>query len=733
VQKSFGPVHFNRVGVAYQDGKLMFLLDAALTAAGLTLSLDGLGFGSALNHFQPSFTLRGLGIQYTQGPLEIGGAFLHYPRTEGGVTYDEYDGGALIKTETLTLSAFGSYAYYQGHPSLFIYAVLDYPIGGPAFFFVTGLAAGFGYNRALNVPPVDKVAQFPLVTAAVAQSAPATPAPNGATSSPAGAGDLLSIVQQLGQLNAIPPTVGEIFLAIGIRFTSFKIIDSFALLTVAFGNEFEINLLGLSTRIAPTPEAGKEVPPLAEVQMAIKASFIPAQGFLGLSAQLTAASFVLSRDCHLTGGLAFYAWFAGDHAGDFVQTLGGYHPQFNRPSHYPVVPRLGINWQVSGELSIKGSAYFALTAALLMAGGSLQITWQSGNLRVWFNASADFLVGWKPFHYDAHVAVEIGVSYTLHFFGAHQITVDLGADVHLWGPELTGTAHIDLDIISFDVSFGSGSASRPQAIPCWDGGDTSFKKSFLPDNAVCSLTIAGGLLKAVQVPARTGGGQETVWLVNAEDLRLVSNSLIPSKEAYLGQKPLLLSGAWAADVRQQTPAATTSFGIAPMDLARGQLATVHTITVTRHESDSRPTEVPVSDEFHGEPVLKRVPGALWGESMGAELGRPAFIDNALTGWTITPAQLPKPGETAPVSRDAFQYSPESLAGAYAWQERVVRFTPANANDDKARRAALTAQLAAAPVQANRQGLLKALGLDAAGVRLNPGLASAFVIPPQVQL
>ena len=153
VQRTFGPVHLARVGVQYRDSVLWFLLDAALSALGLTLSLDGLGAGSPITRFEPRFTLRGLGVDYKNPAIEIGAAFLHVTVTDAqGRTYDEYDGAAIVKAQGLTLSAIGSYAYLDGHPSLFVYAVLDYPIGGPAFFFVTGLAAGFGYNRGLVVP-----------------------------------------------------------------------------------------------------------------------------------------------------------------------------------------------------------------------------------------------------------------------------------------------------------------------------------------------------------------------------------------------------------------------------------------------------------------------------------------------------------------------------------------------------------------------------------------------------
>jgi hypothetical protein len=40
-------------------------------------------------------------------------------------------------------------------------------LGGPAFF-VTGVAAGFGIHRSLQLPAMDAVAQFLLVALAMA-------------------------------------------------------------------------------------------------------------------------------------------------------------------------------------------------------------------------------------------------------------------------------------------------------------------------------------------------------------------------------------------------------------------------------------------------------------------------------------------------------------------------------------------------------------------------------------
>jgi len=687
VQRTFGPVHFERVGVQYQDAALAFLLDGSLSFAGLTLSLDGLSVGSPLNKFEPKFNLRGLGIDYSNGPVEIGGAFLRTQVQVGGKTYDEYDGAAVIKTAQFVLSAIGSYADLDGHPSLLIYAVLDYPLGGPAFFFVTGLAAGFGYNRSLLMPTIDQVAQFPLVAQAV--SGQRTP------------NNLSTELQSLQRY--IPPSVGDVFFAVGVKFTSFKIIDSFVLVTVLFGSRFELNLLGLSTLISP-PQTPANVPPLSVVQMAVRASFLPDEGFLGVQAQLTSASYIFTRDCHLTGGFAFFSWFKGEHAGDFVLTLGGYHPNYNLPSHYPRVPRVGISWQVNRNLSIKGSAYFALTASALMAGGSLQATWLDGNLKAWFNAGADFIVSWKPYHYDARVYVNMGVSYTFNvdlWFTTitKTISVDVGADLHIWGPEFSGTAHIKLWIVSFDVAFGSGASQRPQAIG-WD----EFRTSFIPDKDedVCSVAITSGLVKTTEAKE---------WIVNPKDFCLVTNSVIPSKSAIADSLTL--------------PKGATDFGVGPMEVSSDNLDTSHTIKVSRIVNNGKE---PTSNEFVFNPILKKVPAGLWGKSLTPSLNGQSFVDGALSGFEIRPKNPPAPGHTSEIARANLAEAAREVPSAYRW-ETFKPFTAQQA-DDEARREAIRAGLSEPGTTSARNRLLNDLGI-AGEMNPPPAIAFVFTIPPQV--
>ncbi|MEW9552243.1 DUF6603 domain-containing protein [Nonomuraea sp. NPDC050783] len=625
IELSIGPLHVERVGISYlhQSGRpatLAVLVDAALSVGGLTLALTGLSAALALDDplALPSFDLAGLGVDYAEGPVQISGAFLKDTLTYEGKSYPSYNGKAVIETEAFSVGALGSYAQLPDGPSLFVYAFLDHPIGGPAFFYVTGLAAGFGYDRRLVAPDVSAVADFPLVAEALGTLPPS---------------DLPGELHRLADV--IPPSPGDYFLAIGVRFTSFKMIDSFLLLTVGFGQRCEFDVLGLSTLVLPAPdEARGDVTPVAQLQLALKASFAPGDGYFSLLAQLTPGSYLLSRDCRLTGGFAFVTWFGEEHSGDFVLTVGGYHPHFAVPAHYPSVPRLGFNWQVSEQLTLKGSAYYALTPVALMAGGSLSATWQDGSLTAWFDAGLDLLIAWQPYHYEVSLHISVGARYSFTFFGRHTISVHVGTDVSFWGPEFGGQATLDLDIVSITIRFGDQHSAAPQPLP-WD----RFRDVQLPPAAGMTTIVlrGGGVLP---------GSDDDLGVVNPLELALVTDSAIPAT-AGLARTAALPGG--------------TPFGIAPCGIAGG-FASTHTITITR---DGAPAEA----SFVFTPVTKDLPAALWGGELTPSLAKPSLVAGLLTGYVITaappveaahPASLPAGALTqaTPVSveQDAFDWA-----------------------------------------------------------------------------
>jgi hypothetical protein len=327
-------VHLDRAGFKFENGEVTALLDGGLTAMGLEVDLMGLSASLKIadvnaGKIDPKFGLQGLGISFNKGGIEFAGAMLHRQIKLNGNTIDQYDGLASVKAEGLHLAAIGSLAKVNDQTSLFLYAVLDYPLGGTPFFYVTGLAGGFGLNQKLVMPPVDQVAEFPLIKAAI--NPPTVPSDPGSANS--------FITEQMKPLQTyLKPSLGQYFGCAGIRFTSFELLDSFVVVSVSFGREFELDLLGISTLVVPS-QLPESQPPLAKVSLQIVASFIPSEGLAIVQGRLTKDSHILDPNCHLTGGFAFATWFGpNEHAGDFVITLGGYHPDFQKPEHYPTVP-----------------------------------------------------------------------------------------------------------------------------------------------------------------------------------------------------------------------------------------------------------------------------------------------------------------------------------------------------------------------------------------------------------
>lgn len=711
IQKSFGPITFERLGVKYEDQRFWFKLDGAMTAAGLTLSLDGLGVGVTLPEIDPTFELRGLGLDFQKGDFEIGGSFLRIK----GDPYDEYLGMATMKYKQLGLSAIGAYSWVNGNPSLFLYAVLNYPIGGPAFFFVTGLAAGFGYNRSLKMPDIDQVETFPMVALAMGAGSAPTPSTD--------ADRRMMLTNVLNSLHdSIQPADGQYFIAAGIKFTSFKLIDSFVLLAVSFGVHFEIDVLGLSTLSVPSADlGGSAVKPLAVAKLALKGSFIPDQGFMGIEARLTKDSYIFTEDCHLTGGFAFYTWFdPNEHAGDFVLTLGGYHPKFRKPDHYPDVPRLGVNWQVTSNLSLKADFYFALTASALMAGGHLNATYHSGDIKAWFKAGADFIISWKPYYYDASLYVNMGVDVTIHFFGTHHLSFDLGADVHVWGPEFAGKATIHLSVISFTITFGSDNTTP--AYISWE----NFLHSFIPEpEKVCTLQAVNGVIR--EISDDNGKHQ----LVNPKDLEIVFTSAVPISDASD------LDADWKSG-ENVAGAEIAPVGMRPIQNGQpGQINSIFNLTLSGPENQ---------DAFAFEPVFNRVPAALWGAPLSStspfvpkpgkpDINAPRFVEHALSGFKMRPLNPPESGITKMIDRADIAYSTHQLEDAFEFEGEAL-FTPASIipdDDIKDERDYINAHLLDQTPSAIRSSIISHLGYDAEklDLRIDNELAEVFVENPIV--
>jgi hypothetical protein len=688
VQRAFGPVQINRVGFAITpSSEVSLLLDAGVALGGLSIGLTGLGATMPLQWppAVPSFELAGLQVQYTAAAFSIGGGLATVP----GASPAEYTGELMLTLGSFGATALGSYTTANGQPSLFAFVFIDAPLGGPPAFFVTGLAGGFGYNRSLQLPAVADVGTYPLVQGAM------------------GTLDAKKTQTQLQQY--IQPQPNENWFAAGVRFTSFEMVKSFALLTVSFGTNVEIALMGESTLTVPVSTLENPQNPVAEADLLLLVDVQVTNGVVAVSAQLSPLSYVFSTAARLTGGFAFYLWFGrSPYAGDFVVTLGGYNPYFQPPTYYPSVPQLGLNWQVSDLLVVKGGLYFALTPAVIMAGGMLSATWQSGNVKAWFNAQADFLIRFKPFAYLINISVSIGLSVKVDLLiTSFTVSVQVGVGLTLWGPPFGGTARIDLRIVSVTLSFGGGSPAGNSSI-----GWSEFQDSFLPNSSAgaSALPTAANVdvaLAADAAPATTATtslitlnaptgivstftqGTATVWAVNAGVLQLVIATQIPSTTVtVLPTTTVQTATAW-----------TTSLGVGPMGAGPGTLASELTILINREGATD-------SDDWSASAVLGSVPAGLWQNTSSASstMQGSSTVADALLGIVLTPTP-PSGASTLPVPI-AELLSDEAPVRPYAWSTATV--PQGDSFDQHTAMTQLQSSLTDATVATSRSNILAAL-------------------------
>jgi uncharacterized protein DUF6603 len=430
--------------------------------------------------------------------------------------------------------------------TFFVFAMLTAKAGagitaGPIQF--TGVAFGYGYNRRLKVPPIENVAEFPLVQLVMGEGGFQE--------------DQTDLISQLGKPVEDPVSAlakmkdhliaerGKQFACAGVRFTIASVIDCFALLVVQWGGgEFEISLLGLA-RFRHTRDASAH--PICYVEMQVLMSIKPSEGTFKLQALLTSNSWIINTDCKLTGGFALFVWFGGEHKGDMVLTLGGYHPRFRRPEHYPIVPRLGLNWPVNNNLSIKGGVYLAITPSCLMVGGKLEATFNSGRISAWFTVYLDVVVNWEPFYFEAELGISLRVEAAL-FLTSIKLTI--GASIKMWGPPVGGIAHIDLAVVSFDIDFGRPKTKDPELIGTWQqfchkflnmsGGDRRAVSAPVKAFSVVQPNLAAGRNNLNTIPNNRRKDsapepEDAVWKVRADELELSAAAVVPVTTLNVGQ------------------------------------------------------------------------------------------------------------------------------------------------------------------------------------------------------
>ena len=546
IQRQLGPLYVDRIGLDTTESggtvtSVSLLFSGGLSIFGFSAAVDRLSIGwtggDPLDARNWSVDLMGLAISADLSGASIAGGLLKIV-DDGEIGYL----GMLVgRFAAYGLSVFGGYSRdAHGNASFFVFGAVNGPFGGPPAFFLTGIGGGLGINRGMRIPSdISTFGDFPFISALDASRAPKEP------------------MQQLQELREyFPAQQGQFWFAAGISFTSFSLVDGIAVLAVSFGNGLDVNLFGFARLALPRPQAC-----IVNIELALLAHFSTEEGVFLIQAQLTDNSWLLYSDVRLTGGFAFAVWWKGPLAGQFVLTLGGYHPDFPVPVGYPDVPRLGLVWSVSDAITIKGGSYFALTSEALMAGLSVEVSVDFGFVWARIAFGVDAIVWFDPFWYEAsaYARISAGLKISLPWpIGDISISITIGASVKVWGPEFAGHAEFEIGPCTVPVDFGSRDKALPDPIDWMAFVGKYLESAGDAARALSAITGLGTLPTSTSSPqgAPTADGSSALPFQVFAEFELVVTTTVPATAVDV-------AGVVTVPVRTSS-GAPTGVGIAPM-------------------------------------------------------------------------------------------------------------------------------------------------------------------------
>lgn len=607
VGMSVGPVNIKKVGLVLKKGHIGIKVTGGLSFAAFEFDLINLQVTFPHSVLKDpakltdiAFGLEGFTADIHKGELTIAGGFLREHHKEDG-GYDEFSGIVEVRLPPFTLSGMGSYAKYEGLPSLFLFAAIGYPIAVHPALLIQGMALGFGIHRDFVTPALGSIIDYPLIQAAM------TPPPP------------MDIAKMVESMHAFfPPMVGEYFVVAGINFKAFGLIDNNAMLAVKFGQQLEIDLLGVSSIALEAT--------FLELEWLVR--FLPDEGYLYMGGQITNRSYILMPNVHPTGSFAVAAWTGQQHHGEYVVTIGGYCSNFAAPAHYPQhLERMTMAFNI-GMLSVKGGAYFAITPKMIMMGGFLNASIHLGPITGYLKATMDMVIWYQPFHYDIKIGIDAGIKLDIPmlFFTLH-INLHLHADMHIWGPDFAGEALLDIGIKTIRIGFGD---SKNTVIPAsWQ----QFQEKFLPLGQVCSLSVTAGVIRKISY--KIGGIVKEIHIVNPKQLIVEANSTMPFTQA---------KGI-------ETPTDSHTPGIVPMALVSYEASL--TVKIKKDKNLD-------NDHFSMTLITNSVAAAIWGNQGLSKSSKPdakdSVIQNALTGIKVRPSHEIISGVTHAMDKRCLAYN-----------------------------------------------------------------------------
>jgi hypothetical protein len=512
-KKKLGPLSVSNIGLKYSGKILSISLNATMEIGPIGFTLIGFSLNLEMTSLdlkkikmrEPS--LEGFAVAFEKKPLTIAGI------VRRGTSIDleyYYAGGLVVGFTPYQLEAAGFYgkaiptSTAESFVSVFVFARLNGPLVTLEFAEISGVTGGFGYNSQVRIPTVDQIPSFPFVDQTLVESAETALEALQNLTSPKGNG-------------WFKPKNDMFWAAAGMKVDAFQMISLDAVMVIQFGSSIRLDIIGVALVDIPN---SKSTFKFAHVELGIAVHLDFDLGLLAAEAQLSPKSFILHPSCKLTGGYALYYWFDAPHAdrsniGNFVYSMGGYHQAFKVPVGWPNPERLRISWSLGSNLSISGEGFFAITSKACMGGGRLRASFSAGPIEAWFDVFANFLIQYQPFHFNAEAGICVGASFNLDIWFIHiHISVEVDADLALWGPPLAGIVYVNIKVAKFEIAFGD-SKEDDEPLELEQFYDlvlqASSKKSSSAQRRAAPAALEGSELvtEADEKPAKTRTGGHT--------------------------------------------------------------------------------------------------------------------------------------------------------------------------------------------------------------------------------
>ncbi|SCO49354.1 uncharacterized protein FFNC_12579 [Fusarium fujikuroi] len=568
-QKRLGPLTISNIGLKFESGNIVVILDATLKVGPVEMQIMDFGLGLKLSDLSnDTFTfipsLSGFGLAINSPPLDLAGALIKRE--------EFYMGGVMAAFKPYIFQAIGAYGTVKAEngekiKTAFVILALGGPLLNINGIQISDVTAGFGYNSDIRFPDPSSVYRFPLI----AMGQPPAPL------------DPLQIFTELAETTWITPVTDSFWVGAGVRGSAFNMLDAKIAAVFKIQNGALSHIGIFANCRAQMPQSG--APKLfASVELGITAVFDLVNGTLLISGSLSPTSYVIDSSCRLTGGFAAGTWFGpSPYAGDWVFALGGYHPKYTPTAYYPQeIPRIGISWQVSDRIFVKAGAYFAITTKACMGGASMLATCDVSGLHASFSALIDFLMNFDPFHYVLEVSINISVSWSCYvLFIWVSFGFDISASLYMCGPPVYGIFTIKVPIKNVTVMFGDSNGQNAPDKVCLDTFRSMLQQNGQGNKEELKISCGSGLSSKDDTTGH--------WTVRVGTFAFDVRSNMASTLAYLNGTAV---GA-ANKVYAKTMQLTESSNGLKIDLI---------ITVTDISSD---------DQYRSDVISGNLPAALW--------------------------------------------------------------------------------------------------------------------------